>query len=531
MAWAGNAPIDPPYLAKPPKVIPIQVGRQLFVDDFLIEKTDLQREYHYPEKYAGNPVLKPDTELEIKGRGARLAAACPKSGGLWWNPDKQLFELWYEAGWLGTIAYATSKDGIHWERPPLQVNPPTNQVLAQNIVPDSWTVVKDYHASDPQQRFKIFVRRPGDPNRALGFVSKDGLDFGKPFDGGMCGDRSTMFYNPFRKVWVFSLRWGDAHGRVRYYAESDDFLEGIRWMPDAVVPWARTDRLDAPNPQIGDNPQLYNLDAVPYESIMLGFFQILHGPANEIGAAKGIPKSTGLNFAYSRDGFYWSRPDRTIAIDSTRQEGWDCGYVQSLGNICVIRGDKIWFYYTGFAGDTNRKTGDPGVKDSMSSGLYANGATGIATLRRDGFVSLNAQNKSGQVTTRMVSFPGKYLFVNADASQGGIIAEVLDAEGRVIEPYSAQNCVELKTDATITQMRWKGADDLARLAGHPVRFRFTLTHAKLYAFWVSSELNGRSDGYVAGGGPGYTSDVDTVGVAALESDKELFALPIKTLTK
>ena len=34
-------PMSPPYLADPPAVIPIDVGRQLFVDDFLIEQTAL----------------------------------------------------------------------------------------------------------------------------------------------------------------------------------------------------------------------------------------------------------------------------------------------------------------------------------------------------------------------------------------------------------------------------------------------------------------------------------------------------------
>src|SRR5262245_15080691 len=34
-------PITPPYLISPPAVIPIDIGRQLFVDDFLIAETTL----------------------------------------------------------------------------------------------------------------------------------------------------------------------------------------------------------------------------------------------------------------------------------------------------------------------------------------------------------------------------------------------------------------------------------------------------------------------------------------------------------
>src|SRR5438876_966845 len=56
-----------PYLDAPPAVIPIDVGRQLFVDEFLIDHTTLRRTVHLPERYAGNPILRPETPLERNG--------------------------------------------------------------------------------------------------------------------------------------------------------------------------------------------------------------------------------------------------------------------------------------------------------------------------------------------------------------------------------------------------------------------------------------------------------------------------------
>ena len=66
-----------------------------------------------------------------------------KSGGVWWDPYEKIFKMWYEAGWIHTIAYATSRDGLKWERPMLDVRPGSNQVLPLDLKPDSWTVVPE----------------------------------------------------------------------------------------------------------------------------------------------------------------------------------------------------------------------------------------------------------------------------------------------------------------------------------------------------------------------------------------------------
>ena len=63
--WRGK-PMPVPYLTNPPKVIPIDVGRQLFVDEFLIEDTDLTRKFHRPVIDPRSPVLKPETKLETE---------------------------------------------------------------------------------------------------------------------------------------------------------------------------------------------------------------------------------------------------------------------------------------------------------------------------------------------------------------------------------------------------------------------------------------------------------------------------------
>lgn len=76
------APMPVPYLTNPPAVIPVNLGRQLFVDDFLIESNTLKRTWHPATLHSNNPVLKPDREWEKLGG----AMAMPFSDGVWLDP-------------------------------------------------------------------------------------------------------------------------------------------------------------------------------------------------------------------------------------------------------------------------------------------------------------------------------------------------------------------------------------------------------------------------------------------------------------
>lgn len=74
-------------------------------------------------------------------------------------------------------------------------------------------------------------------------------------------------------LWVY---WDNSpHGRARYYREHSDFLAGAVWSKSDVVFWCNADNKDTPDPEFNLPPELYNLNAVGYESIMLGLHQIL----------------------------------------------------------------------------------------------------------------------------------------------------------------------------------------------------------------------------------------------------------------
>ena len=120
-----------------------------------------------------------------------------------------------------------------------------------------------------------------------------------------------------------------------------------------------------------------------------------------------------------------------------------------------------------------------------------------------------------------MTFSGSRVFVNAAATGGELRVEILDEAGQPIAPFTVENCRPVRADSTLEPVVWMGAEDVSVLRGKPVRFRFTLRNGSLYAFWVSRDSTGRSDGYIAGGGPGFTGMTDTVGRDTLLAEKRL----------
>ncbi|HEY2573299.1 MAG TPA: exo-alpha-sialidase, partial [Verrucomicrobiaceae bacterium] len=193
----------PTYLKEPPKIIPIDVGRQLFVDDFLIEETTMQRVPHRPEYFSGNPVLKPEHPWES-------SHAAPFSDGVWYDSRESLFKMWYWAG--GTLegkpvestCLATSRDGIHWEKPAFDVVPGTNIVLPDEPgeIRNSSTTWLDHEERDPTRRFKMFrvMRGLGKKEWHIIYsVSPDGIHWTAADESDKVDDRTTVFYNALRK--------------------------------------------------------------------------------------------------------------------------------------------------------------------------------------------------------------------------------------------------------------------------------------------------------------------------------------------
>jgi len=486
-----DEPMPVPYLEQRPEVVPIDVGRQLFVDDFLIDSTTLTRTYHQPRYHAASPVLRPEMPWELADDGDWAA---PFSDGVWRDPATGKFLMWYHAAERRTCL-ALSDDGIRWTRPQLDVEPGTNIVLtSQNKTSqrDSNTVWLDLETTDPQERFKLFEARYARAPFCMALrTSPDGVHWSdEKAVSARSWDRSTAFYNPFRKVWVASVRGHDSEKpapphRLRNYFEAKTAAGAVSWkqptddvskgnvLPNDLVPWVGADRLDPhnPDPRFADEkPQLYNLDVFPYESLLVGLFTIWQGPTNEVTKARNLQKRNEVFVGFTRDGFHWHRPSRERFLPVSHEPtAWNAANVQSVGGGCVVVDDELRFYCSG------RKMQSKNVV-----------STGLATMRRDGFASMDAGPDGGELTTRPVRFTGTHLFVNADLGDGELRAELLDAEGRVLAGFSRDDCEAVRGDSTSATIRWREGRDLSSLRDRPVCVRFILTQGSLWSFWIAA---------------------------------------------
>ncbi len=105
------------------------------------------------------------------------------------------------------------------------------------------------------------------------------------------------------------------------------------------------------------------------------------------------------------------------------------------------------------------------------------------TLRTDGFVSVNAGAKGGELSTKPLTFSGSKLLLNFSTSAvGGIRIEIQTADGVPVPGFTLDDAIELYGDSIKQAYTWRSGTDVSELAGKPVRLRFVLSDADLYSF-------------------------------------------------
>lgn len=480
------------------EVIDIGTDRQLLTDDTLVDPAqtkDVARTVNPPESI--RRVLAPDQPWEALG--FIFYCSVVDDGG-----EVKLFHGSYDGGKGKHFSLATSRDGLHWERPSLGLKVfdgnKDNNLLPIEAVEAS--VFLDPHAP-VEKRFRlIYAKGWPDPAKAGVFVasSGDGIHWASvperlfPF---LPDSQPSAVWDERLQQYAIYLRAWNPVRTVARVATGD--LE-TPWPYDASVPpnlvWGK-DKIPVPSREIPtvlatderdqENLQLYTSAVVKYPfapNVYFAFpaaFQLYKGPEWKARACNTADGTFDVQFAASRDGIAWHRW-REPYIAAGVHEGLDLRIV-SMGPGMVRRGRVLYQY---FVGDTFTH-GRPAVWDkdleNRSEWLKRErGGIYCATQRVDGFVSMDAGGIPGILTTQPLRFRGDRLRLNVHtAGSGSVKVGLLAEDGTPIPDFMADDCETISADEIDYEVRWKGAPNLGTLAGKTVRVQLKMRNAKVFA--------------------------------------------------
>lgn len=454
---------------------------QLFVDDIGIEsRENVSRVYHSFEKSSSNPVLVPEKPWE--GATAYLyGTVLPDEGG-------SGYRMWYHS-WAGGEyhnLYAVSPDGLRWTKPELDLvnhgGSAANNILFRRTAEDhNPQVIFTPWEPEPGRRYKLmnwdYGRTP--PNNTVsgyyGAYSPDGIHWTDVPDNPVLRDPGGDVGN-----FTWDARAERYIGYPKVFAEVRGFRRRCVGFSEtrAFESWPAPTMVLAPDEyddrwveKAGNHTDFYGLCGFPYESMYLGFLWVFRI------TGEGDDGPIFVELASSRDGVHWSRQEgpRPPVLPLGPEGAWDDGMVFTT-NHPLVEGNIIRLYYGGF--------------DATHAVDGAKGAIGLATLRKDGFASMDADTDEGSITTTLLQAEGAPLAVNYAARDGGMLAvEILNEQGAVIEGYGREDCLPLAGDSVNAAVTWKTRSALPDSPG-PIRLRFLLRNVSLYSYNAKSQREG-----------------------------------------
>ncbi|OHB77495.1 MAG: hypothetical protein A2W31_12170 [Planctomycetes bacterium RBG_16_64_10] len=457
---------------------PIALGcrRELFVDHFLIDKLDgvaLQLQHPQPAGIA----LKFDRPWEGQ-----------VSGYVTVIHDGDLYRIYYRGrpltGYGDTdprakevTCYAESRDGITFTRPQLGLvsfggNKDNNVILADaGHVTHNFAPFLDTRPSVPaSERFKAVGG--SSESGLIAYVSADGIHFRKLQDlpiitGGAFDSQNNVLWSDHEQCYVCFFRTF-RHG-VRWITRttSADFLN---WTPSVDMTFG-----DAPN------EHLYTNQTVAY----------FRAPHMYVGtAARFWPGRRSLtdqqvamlqlDDQVNYGGLKLETSD-AVLLTSRGGNRYDRTFLESL----VRPGAdlKNWTARSNYPARGIVPTGP------MEMSMYIQRHYGQPThylerltFRTDGLAAVHAGYQPGELVTAPITFAGRQLTLNLSSSAaGGVLVEIQDAAGKPIPGFTLAECSELSTDDLARVVSWKNGADVSSLAGKPIRLRFRLKDADLFA--------------------------------------------------
>ena len=488
-------------------------GLHLFLDDEEVQDhPGFVRRVQQPQRLQAQPVLRPDRPWEGTSVQSKISVL--------YDTEEDLFKMWYFSVDIASyrrgdrgiyVCYATSRDGIRWEKPELSLVPiegatPNNIVFPTREMPlawgyDPWGVIKDPNETDPARRYKfgMYQQRPSpedsnieapnmnrkEKNRARKTLmraiedrhgmymafSPDGIHWtlGEEMLVARGGDAGSLVYDPLSQSYLavtrryetimdhYILEW-KKYRRVIALSTSPDF---VRWTPLETV--LKPDDFDDPT------DQMYVMTPLAYGNQYIGLVTMLHS-STELGT---------VQLASARNLKHWRRVGRRQEFLSVGPPGsWDGAWVSLARNPLVLKGDRLYFWYSG-------KSQAHGTKG------MAKAAIGVLTLRKDGFVALRSGIPGGELMTEPVEVLLPKLYLNALSYFGRVQIRVIENVS-VPNGYSLEECNGLERgDETGFEVTWgKDRKDLSPFVGKRIRLHIQADNATSlfsYRFGEASE--------------------------------------------
>ncbi len=454
---------------------PINLGsrRELFVDRYMIDTlVNACLRLHQPHREG--VALRFDRSWEGKFSGYITVI---KDAGVYRMYYRGLPRITSAGDSSAVTCYAESRDGISWTKPDLGLcsidgSFGNNVILAnQSRFSHNFSPFLDTHPGTPSaERFKAIA---GDERSGLvAFVSADGIRWHRMrpepiITDGMFDSQNVAFWSESEGKYCCYFRTWTGKGytgfRTISRTTSDDFLhwtDPVR-MTFGNTPWehlytnATQPYFRAPHIYIALPKRFFpDRAALPAEAAM----SLVSDSAYGVASSDAVLMSARGGDRYDRtfmEAFIPPGPDPAdwVARDNTPALGIVPGNMREL----------FLYRLSHYAQSTSHVT------------RY--------TLRLDGFVSVRAPYRGGEMTTRPFTFDGRELEINYSTSAAGWIrVEIQDQQGNPLPGFSGEENPEMIGDEIARIVRWKEESDVSALAGSTVRLRFLMKDADLYSF-------------------------------------------------
>ena len=447
--------------------------RYLLLDDRIIENTEKTKLIlGTVKKHSSNPLFGEDKPWEV--RFDNLYA------NIIYDDEEAIYKCWYspfivdnsalgmtieerqEKYWAPknremALCYATSVDGIVWEKPELGLvefeGNTANNILWRGEVrrgeegekvwrgPHGTGVFKDLYESDPNRHYKALLKS----NILSIAYSRDGLHWAPAIacpEADSAGDthNNALWSADLGKYVGITRQWGktsEKHVRQVARTSSDDFEN---WEKTEII----LEGLDT-------NKQLYSMPIFYHAGVYLGIVAIHDQDTDRVWA----------ELTWSPDTRKWQRvlPGIPFISNEGNEFDYDWGCIYTAANPIFLE-DEIRIFYGG--------------SDGLHTG-WRNGFLCLATLRPDGFAGYRANEEPGSIITKPV-INGEQFKVSADIQeQGELVVRLLNQQSDIIN--ESQVFTESVTDKKIIWQMKMDVDDVK-----DGRLQFIFRNATIYSF-------------------------------------------------